>query len=155
MRIPPARLLALALAFVVLPVMASMTTAQQAAAAFPGTQWERDSSLADNFDCSGHPTSAILGRAKGRTEVALFPSGPGAPVLLSYPERLLDPKTATLTVEPLLFSMKDFLMDNGRPVPPGLEPSETCAGLLLTDAAGHVIHVYWNRERKAFDDWLG
>ena len=119
----------------------------------PGLQWQADSELEGDFDCSGQPSTVLLGSSKTEVMLAVFPRRDGAaPVWLTFPAREIDPATAMLTAEDLDFDPVRYVREYG-PTPSGLEPSLSCEGLDLTDAAPHSVHVYWDRKKHRYADW--
>ncbi|MDE1929614.1 MAG: hypothetical protein KGI36_20730, partial [Burkholderiales bacterium] len=119
----------------------------------PGVQWQGDSVLEGDFDCSGHASTVLLGTSKTETVVAVFRHGvDGAPTWLTYPARDVEPASVMLTTEDLDFDPVRFARENGA-VPAGMEPSLSCEGLDLTDAVPHSVHIYWNRKSERYADW--
>ncbi|MDE2372418.1 MAG: hypothetical protein KGN16_25860 [Burkholderiales bacterium] len=119
----------------------------------PGVQWQADSELEGDFDCSGRASTVLLGTSKTEVTVAVFKQGvDGPPIWLSYPAHAIAPASVMLTTEDLDFDPARFARENGA-VPAGLEPSLTCEGLNLTDMAPHSIHIYWDRRKGRYADW--
>ena len=86
--------------------------------------------------------------------VMIQPSSKGAkPSYLVFATRGREPKNIRLAAESLDFTNDVEFKQEVIAVAPGLRPSKTCQGLALGDGETDAHHIYWNRDKKAFESW--
>jgi len=97
---------------------------------------------------------AILGTSQSEIVIAVFLNGTTSrPEVLRYSAKVRDPASAELKIEDAYSHLKEIADELGA-VPPGMQPSETCKGLNLSDGRIDSAHIYWNHDARRFDDWV-
>ena len=124
-----------------------------AVAADRSVRWQRPSILSGDFTCQGKREYAILGTKPQQIVVAIFQPPSLKPVdILLYSGTERHAASAVLAIEPLSFDLKQLEQSLGW-LPDGLQPSNTCVGLNLSDQRIDSAHIYWHRKLRRFQSW--
>jgi hypothetical protein len=118
-------------------------------------RWSVSSTVFGDFACRGQRDMALYGTSENSGFVVMIqPSSKGAkPSYLVFPTRGREPKNIRLAVESLDFSNDVAFKQEVIAAAPGLQPSKTCQSLALGDGETDAHHIYWNRDKKAFQSW--
>ena len=118
---------------------------------YPEARWRESSAIRGNFTCSGQRQWAILGATASEILVAVFIRGTTKqPEILRYAGSQRSSANSVLAIESLDYDPK---IEIGSDLP-GFVRSRSCQGLNLSDGQIDSAHIYWNRIRKQFADWV-
>ena len=118
-------------------------------------RWSVNSTVFGDFTCRGQRDMALYGTSESSGFVVMIqPSRKGAkPSYLVFATRGREPKNVRLAAEGLDFADDVAFKKEVTFVAPGLQSSKTCQGLTLGDGETDAHHIYWNRDKKAFQAW--